>query len=249
MNEIQTKQRIMRSSPKNDLVWSDEIPEVPSLDARDDDFLSVDYSTATQVSTNNGRVTERHETEMMLRKRLDVVRSSRPSKSMSTEEIIAKGSKAFIKAELEPIKYDERVPENHNAEKLTPVERVDDDEEEVEERSPQKEMKKKSRRRKVKKEKRRVKNDKKRGKNVDDIDNIDQFVFEENDIVVPVVEPELSGNWRTQLLETKNAKENKKSKVQFFYIDESDSLASASSFLVDDDFLSACQPMNCFANE
>ena len=122
-------------------------------------------------------------------------------------------------------------------------------EEEVEERSPQKEMKKKSRRRKVKKEKRRVKNDKKRGKNVDDIDNIDQFVFEENDIVVPVVEPELSGNWRTQLLETKNAKENKKSKVQFFYIDESDSLASASSFLVDDDFLSACQPMNCFANE
>ena len=249
MNEIQTKQRIMRSSPKNDLVWSDEIPEVPSLDARDDDFLSVDYSTATQVSTNNGRVTERHETEMMLRKRLDVVRSSRPSKSMSTEEIIAKGSKALIKAELEPIEYDERVPENHNAEKLTPVERVDDDEEEVEERSPQKEMKKKSRRRKVKKEKRRVKNDKKRGKNVDDIDNIDQFVFEENDIVVPVVEPELSGNWRTQLLETKNAKENKKSKVQFFYIDESDSLASASSFLVDDDFLSACQPMNCFANE
>ena len=82
MNEIQTKQRIMRSSPKNDLVWSDEIPEVPSLDARDDDFLSVDYSTATQVSTNNGRVTERHETEMMLRKRLDVVRSSRPSKTI-----------------------------------------------------------------------------------------------------------------------------------------------------------------------
>ena len=142
MNEIQTKQRIMRSSPKNDLVWSDEIPEVPSLDARDDDILSIDYSTATQVSTNNGRVTDRHETEMMLRKRLDAVRKSRPSKSMSTEEIIAKGSKALIKAELEPIKDDERVPENHNAEKLTPVERVDDDEEE--ERSPQKEMKKKN---------------------------------------------------------------------------------------------------------
>ena len=247
MNEIQTKQRIMRSSPKNDLVWSDEIPEVPSLDARDDGILSIDYSTATQVSTNNGRVTDNHETEMMLRKRLDAVRSSRPSKSMSTEEIIAKGSKALIKAELEPIEYDERVPANDNAEKLTPVERVDDDDEE--ERSPQKEMKKKSRRRKVKKEKRRMKKDQKRGKNVDDIDNIDQFVFEENDIVVPVVEPELSGNWRTQLLETKNAKENKKSKVQFFYTDESDSIASASSFLVDDDFLSACQTMNCFANE
>ena len=128
---------------------------MPSLDARDDGILSIDYSTATQVSTNNGRVTDNHETEMMLRKRLDAVRSSRPSKSMSTEEIIAKGSKVLIKAELEPIKDDEGVQENHNAEKLTPVERVDDDDEE--ERSPQKEMKKKSRRRKVKKEKRRVK--------------------------------------------------------------------------------------------